>query len=304
MQDSFQPDPAFFELPPVRRVLGLDRAWGMLMLDASRRPASEEVLLWRRDSKQFCLNLILEGGGLYRDTRDLEYSVRPGTLLQCRPEQAGALALDPQRPIADCYVVVDGGTFEGLAALQLVPYRQVFDVALHQGILDGWLRLRDACRQRGWGPVHRRAILFELIQFLVPLYEQAQSKPQAGYWQGVVHQATQILERDLAQPLPFEGVARELNVSYTSLRRMFRKLTGQSMREYRIAKRLMLASHLLLSRPVQEVAEELGYCDPFTFSTQFRKHLGVSPSRFKKKPTLPSPDAERPQRASAVPGRA
>jgi AraC-like DNA-binding protein len=40
------------------------------------------------------------------------------------------------------------------------------------------------------------------------------------------------------------------------------------------------ARYLLLDKSVKEVAAELGYSDPFTFSAQFKGHFGLSPQRF------------------------
>jgi len=39
---------------------------------------------------------------------------------------------------------------------------------------------------------------------------------------------------------------------------------------------------LLSELTTAEIGERLGYTDAFTFSKQFKKHCGVSPSVFKK----------------------
>jgi transcriptional regulator GlxA family with amidase domain len=51
------------------------------------------------------------------------------------------------------------------------------------------------------------------------------------------------------------------------------------------AQRLERAKHLLssTSAPIADVSSMAGFCNPYHFSTRFRKFYGISPSEFRSK---------------------
>ena len=55
---------------------------------------------------------------------------------------------------------------------------------------------------------------------------------------------------------------------------------GYSILKYKIKKAQSL---LLKGFNVNEAAKSVGYDDPFTFSKIFKKHTGISPSKFPEK---------------------
>ncbi|UXN75035.1 helix-turn-helix transcriptional regulator [Devosia sp. A8/3-2] len=84
------------------------------------------------------------------------------------------------------------------------------------------------------------------------------------------------------QPSP-EGLALELGISYSSLRRLFRTHTGMSLKQYQSEVRIRRACELLRNsdRSVKAIAGYLGYNSAFHFSAQFSKASGVSPSQWR-----------------------
>jgi len=79
-------------------------------------------------------------------------------------------------------------------------------------------------------------------------------------------------------------VARELGLPYGRFRKTFRAALGIGPGEYRLRRRLDRARAALVEseRPIQAIAAELGYANPFTFTALFRKHVGVSPSAWRR----------------------
>lgn len=65
---------------------------------------------------------------------------------------------------------------------------------------------------------------------------------------------------------------------------LFKENTGFSPSEYIIVLRIKRACTLIREEymTVKEIAAEVGYHDPFYFSRLFKKHMGVSPSEYKK----------------------
>jgi AraC-like DNA-binding protein len=77
--------------------------------------------------------------------------------------------------------------------------------------------------------------------------------------------------------------AASLDITYETFRKHFRELTGMPPHKYRTAMIMEVACKLLAdkNRSINSIAEELGFCDAFHFSKQFRGVVGWPPSEFR-----------------------
>lgn len=71
----------------------------------------------------------------------------------------------------------------------------------------------------------------------------------------------------------------------SSIRKLFKEIVGIAPGEYFIQSRINVAKAMLLENrgSIKEIAIEFGFTDPFAFSKQFKKQVGVSPIEFKRK---------------------
>lgn len=90
------------------------------------------------------------------------------------------------------------------------------------------------------------------------------------------------LQRDFQKPFRIGELAAMLNVSEPRFFELFRKATSMSTGQYLKHIRMRKAQELLMRADLQvkEVATRVGYEDPFHFSRQFRKYVGICPERF------------------------
>jgi len=272
--------PAYESMPgPRSRVLGGGPTWGQITLQL-KVYGTNPTTRWSTMHSGYALNYVLDGEGLYRDSRGLEYRIRPGSLYQRQPEVEAAFEITSET-FAEFFVLADMSTMQGLSLLHLLDSAAVMEVPVEVA-LPAFERLRAAC-QLPFREISRRRLILELCQFYTTIFERAISQPSAGYWSEIVHKGALLLGSELDQKRSPETVALELNVSYTAFRRAFRRIMQCSPTEYRIRRRLKRACDLLTHKQVQEVAEALGYCDPYTFSAQFKKYLGHSPAQFQKR---------------------
>jgi len=95
------------------------------------------------------------------------------------------------------------------------------------------------------------------------------------------------IQREPSRSWQVEDMARFVGVSGSHLTRLFRKLVGCTPHRYVIDVRLAVAKSRLMftDQSLTEIADELGYPDPFTFSKQFRKHAGCSPREWRQGPS-------------------
>ncbi len=78
--------------------------------------------------------------------------------------------------------------------------------------------------------------------------------------------------------------AAAVHMTPRSFDRMFRKHMQMSPQEYKLQCRVETARNLLrrTQMSIKEIAYELGFCNPFYFSSQFQKLTGQSPSEYRR----------------------
>ncbi|MCD7060615.1 helix-turn-helix domain-containing protein [Pelagibacterium xiamenense] len=101
----------------------------------------------------------------------------------------------------------------------------------------------------------------------------------------IVERARRILMEQSGRSPALAAVARDLGISYSTLRRLFRQHTGISLKQYQTEVRIRRACELLRNsdKSIKEIAGHLGYNSAFHFSTQFQKATGVAPSHWRQR---------------------
>lgn len=92
------------------------------------------------------------------------------------------------------------------------------------------------------------------------------------------------IDREYAQPLDVESLARDANMSAGHLSRQFKIAYGESPYAYLMTRRIERAMALLRrgDRSVTEVCFEVGWSSLGTFSSRFSELVGVSPSVYRR----------------------
>lgn len=93
------------------------------------------------------------------------------------------------------------------------------------------------------------------------------------------------IDRDYAQPLDVEALARAVHMSAGHLSREFRRAYGESPYSYLMTRRIERAMALLRrgDMSVTEVCFAVGCSSLGTFSTRFTELVGMPPSAFRRK---------------------
>lgn len=99
-----------------------------------------------------------------------------------------------------------------------------------------------------------------------------------------VLRALDHIDAHLAQPLSVGAIARTVSLSESRFAHLFADQVGMSPSRYVESQRMSSAMQLLelTTRPVNEIAAQVGFADPLYFSTRFRRHTGHSPLRYRE----------------------
>ena len=121
------------------------------------------------------------------------------------------------------------------------------------------------------------------------------------------------IDREYAQPLDVEALARGVHLSAGHLSREFKKAYGESPYSYLMTRRIERAMRLLRvgELSVTDVCFEVGCQSLGTFSTRFAELVGVPPSVYKQEaadelsgvPSCVVKQVSRPVRATSIRNR-
>ncbi len=95
-----------------------------------------------------------------------------------------------------------------------------------------------------------------------------------------IHEIETILSRRPEEPLTLKGIAREVGLSPYHVCRIFRRVTGTKLHQYRLGLRLRAALTEVVesARPLTDIALDAGFSSHSHFTDSFRHEFGVTPS--------------------------
>ncbi|RED65645.1 response regulator transcription factor [Cohnella lupini] len=99
-----------------------------------------------------------------------------------------------------------------------------------------------------------------------------------------IEQIRRFIDRDFAEPITLESIAGLYFVSKEHLSRTFKQVTGTTVMDYIVTKRIGEANRLLQqsSASIKGAAEAVGYSDLTYFHRIFKKIMGITPAQARR----------------------
>jgi AraC family transcriptional regulator len=118
-----------------------------------------------------------------------------------------------------------------------------------------------------------------------------------------VGRVIEAMRENLGEQLTVDDMARTAMFSKFHFSRFFQRVTGVSPGRLLSAMRLQEAKQLLVttSLTVTEISHTVGYTSVGTFSSRFRRSVGVSPTTYRQLGGFTTPAPVEPHRPAAVP---
>jgi transcriptional regulator GlxA family with amidase domain len=103
--------------------------------------------------------------------------------------------------------------------------------------------------------------------------------------------ARDLVDGRYAEPLDLDALARAAHVSPRHFSRSFRRAFGETPYQYLLTRRIERARHLLRTTDlrVAEICFAVGFASVGSFTTTFRRHVGLSPTAYRHANPGPSP---------------
>jgi AraC family transcriptional regulator, arabinose operon regulatory protein len=117
------------------------------------------------------------------------------------------------------------------------------------------------------------------------IYANRTSDDLADESNPAVRRAIQFLEKNLHKKLSLRQIANEAGYSPTYFTTLFRKATNYSPLSYFTHLKILKACEFLdyTRMKVKEISFQLGYFDPYYFTRDFKKKMGMSPRQYRNR---------------------
>jgi AraC-like DNA-binding protein len=224
--------------------------------------------------------LVLSGTAVYKDAHH-EISVKKGDFIQRIPGVThSTIILDDH--FAELYVILGHDLYKDLLAMHVLTNTSP---VLHPGIdyetVQSILHIQD--QLSFVDRLELPLLVPQIINYLARITYLSKANQQSSAEKDILSVSTSYIEENLGQRITVEDVANFVNMGYEKFRKLFTLHYNISPGNYIIHRRIE-ASQRLLSQTdisIKEVAFQLGYIDTYTFSKQFKKITGRTPSDFR-----------------------
>jgi len=227
---------------------------------------------------------MVEAKGYYRDANGVSSDLRSGDVIWIHPGLAHAYGPRNEEGWTQIYVILEGAQWERWASEGVLDPRQALT---HAEPVDYWRRRmaeifksREAADQAT--ALRMMGATIQLVGDLLAAEAEA-NKSREDDW--LVESQRLLGDRQGAQQMSPQHVARQVGLSYESFRKRFADKLGVSPGQFQKQRRIEHACAAIYqgNLSLKELADELGFCDVFHFSKTFRQVVGETPSDFRQR---------------------
>ncbi|OGV67326.1 MAG: hypothetical protein A3K19_01960 [Lentisphaerae bacterium RIFOXYB12_FULL_65_16] len=244
------------------------------------KPAGREEVNTRQQA-DYSVIYILVGSGRYRDA-EVDSTFGPGDVIQRFPNRPREIRYDADNEAIQLAVGVPIPIYDALVLGGVPPStRALFRAGLHEHLIAQGEQI--LCELRNQPDDMLFETLARMHRLIAGLHRFGHDAPVARSPE--IDHACAVLGTDFRTPVRLPDLAAQLNLSYTTFRRLFTNQVRVAPGDYRVQRRTEYVQELLCDRDlsITEIAARAGYRDLFALSRQFRRQTGMSPRRFRER---------------------
>ncbi len=230
------------------------------------------------------VSYAIAGRAVFRDANGQQHDVQPGNLyfFYRKPDGEMAESLDARPGFQECCLYLDDQLGRRLIELGIWQQgKSFYSSPPSPPLLRTFLGLREELLNHGLAD---HALLLRTISVMEEVYRHARGEAVGD---PEIARACEILDDRIEPSFKAQDAARMIGMHYETFRRRFTRVVGVSPGAYQLRERMNRACRLLRTHTVQETADLLGYTDPFFFSRQFKRQVGVAPKHFRESADRP-----------------
>ena len=240
-----------------------------------------------KDRPAYHLHVVLEGRGVLC-VNGREQKLHFGHLFMTKPGEETWYRADSDDPWVYCWMSFDGAKAQEFAERAgFVKGVNVQDCCVNpEQFFDLCKRVLDLTDVSPANIMRRTGLMLEFISLAIESHDNADRSirrvreyPTDAY----VRYAADFIRENYAT-VRISDVARYIGIHRSYLTNIFKEKMGVSPQEYLIQCKLQRAVKFLIEtdNPIQEIARQVGYDNPLTFSKTFKNFYGVSPKHYRQ----------------------
>jgi AraC-like DNA-binding protein len=253
-----------------------DKSYPLMILYAGYSRCSGEWRNYRAHSDIWAIECVCSGDAfLIQDGK--EYTFGKGKVFILRKNTEHNYGVGPSGRLLKRFITVDGMELENLLRFLGLWGRDVVTPKEPARLEKMLKRFTDMLAKPGAEDIDLKfsCMIYEVLLTLSQSLESG-TPP-------VIEKAIELMQNNLHRSISRQELSNELGISMTHFNRIFYEHFGVSPIRYFIDRKLAWAAHMLIRTgySIKEISLLTGYDDPLYFSSQFKKHFGVSPKEYR-----------------------
>ena len=246
-----------------------------------------EYFYQTNDRAGYHLHVVLEGRGMLC-VNGREQQLHFGHLFITKPGEDTWYRADSENPWVYCWMSFDGTRAqECVERAGFVKGVNALDCCVNpEGFYDLCRRILDLTEVSPANIMRRTGLMLEFISLAIESFSNTEHsfRRSREYPTDIyVRYAADFIRENYATA-KISDVARFIGIHRSYLTNIFKEKMGVSPQEYLIQCKLQRAVKFLIEtdNPIQEIARQVGYDNPLTFSKTFKNFYGISPKHYRQ----------------------
>ena len=244
-----------------------------------RERCNPDYQIKRQHFRYHTLEYVAEGYGRIC-MNGKQHDLRPGSLYTYAPHTRCEINTDPQRPMLKYFISVQSSEISQIFKKAGIPFGRVIYLPAHGEIHGTIESLIYEGRQQG---NIEKSICMHLFEILLLKIRRSLRVSRGRYNETHslknYHQCKALIDAENERLHTLNDVARASGIDASSICRLFRRYLGTSPYQYLLRQKMNRAASILLTEDclVKQVAERVGFPDPYHFSRCFKAIHGIPP---------------------------
>lgn len=279
---------------------GEDRMWGASVLHvgcgtikpsavypAPDRHPAPYIFNWHQGLllDEYQLIYITHGKGSFQSDSVSLTPVTAGTVLLLFPGEWHSYIPDREVGWCEYWVGFDGTMVDELMKKGIFDRNQpVLQIGMQSQMIYAFENIMEHTKYEytGYQALVSGAVIY-LLGMLQMVIRQQRLKYE-GLHDEIITKTKVLLRESIFEQISMESITDHLDISYATLRKLFKKYTGLSMKQYSIQLKIDYAKNMLTysDKNIKEIAYELHFDSTQHFSKQFKEKVGIPPREYEK----------------------
>jgi AraC-like DNA-binding protein len=170
-----------------------------------------------------------------------------------------------------------------MTQLGVNPNNPIINIGMKEELINCYMKIFDIVDEEA--PSYQliaSGLLIKLIGSLIAI--QKEEELEVDKIAESINKIRFLIRENVDNEINMQNIASKFNMGYSYFRKMFKKYTGVSPKQYHIQLKLVRAKELLLNtnKSVKEVCFDLGFQSTSYFSRIFKQKMGITPNLVKE----------------------